>query len=160
MNNILMITSIFSIFLGVTYPLIIESISGDKVSIGPPYYNTIFAPIILIASIFIMISVDAAWQRSMSLRNISLTAAIPSVFSLIITYVVWYATGIFSILAYIGIFSSFLILTSYFVRVITNLFHKRFINKGSAIAHIGVVLLFFVLSMNRILIYDNNVNIS
>jgi len=31
MNNILMITSIFSIFLGVTYPLIIESINGDKV---------------------------------------------------------------------------------------------------------------------------------
>ena len=127
MNNILMITSIFSIFLGVTYPLIIESISGEKVSIGPPYYNTIFAPIILIASIFIMISVDAAWQRSMSLRNISLTAAIPTVFSLIITYVVWYATGIFSILAYIGIFSGLLILTSYFVRVINNLFNKRLV---------------------------------
>ena len=160
MNNILMITSIFSIFLGVTYPLIIESISGEKVSIGPPYYNTIFAPIILIASIFIMISVDAAWQRSMSLRNISLTAAIPTVFSLIITYVVWYATGIFSILAYIGIFSGLLILTSYFVRVINNLFNKRFINKGSAIAHIGLGLLFFVVSMNSILSYEKNLNIS
>ena len=160
MNNILMITSIFSIFLGVTYPLIIESISGEKVSIGPPYYNTIFAPIILTASIFIMISVDAAWQRSMSLRNISITSAIPLALSLLITYLIWYVTSIFSILAYIGVFSGLLILFSYFARVINNFFNKKFINKGSAIAHIGLGLLFVAISFNSILSYEKNLNIS
>ena len=160
MNNILMITSIFSIFLGVTYPLIIESITGEKVSIGPPYYNTIFAPLILIAAVFIMISVDALWQRSMPLRAIFTTMSAPTMLSLLSLYLIWHATNIFSILAYIGIFSGLLILFSYLLRTIGNVFNKKFINKGSAIAHIGLGLLFFAVSMNSILSYEKNLNLA
>jgi cytochrome c-type biogenesis protein CcmF len=160
MNNILMITSIFSIFLGVTYPLIIESISGEKVSIGPPYYNTIFAPLILIAAAFIMISVDALWQRSMPLKALLITIFAPTMLSLLSLYLIWQVTNIFSILAYIGIFSGSLILFSYLTRTINNLFNKKFINKGSAIAHIGLGLLFFAVSMNSILSYEKNLNLA
>jgi cytochrome c-type biogenesis protein CcmF len=160
MNNILMITSIFSIFLGVTYPLIIESISGEKVSIGPPYYNTIFAPLILIAAVFIMISVDALWQRSMPLRAIFTTMSAPTMLSLLSLYLIWHATNIFSILAYIGIFSGLLILFSYLLRTLGNVFNKKFINKGSAIAHIGLGLLFLAVSMNSILSYEKNLNLA
>ena len=160
MNNILMITSIFSIFLGVTYPLIIESINGEKVSIGPPYYNTIFAPLILIAAIFIMISVDALWQRSMPLRKLFITTATPIMLSLVSIYLIWWTTSVFSILAYIGVFSGLLILFSYLLRIINNLFNKKFINKGSAIAHTGLGLLFFAVSMNSILSYEKNLNLA
>ena len=160
MNNILMITSIFSIFLGVTYPLIIESISGEKVSIGPPYYNTIFAPLILIAAAFIMISVDALWQRSMPLKALLITIFAPTILSLLSLYLIWQVTNIFSILAYIGIFSGSLILFSYLIRIINNFFNKKFINKGSAIAHIGLGLLFFAVSMNSILSYEKNLNLA
>ena len=160
MNNILMITSIFSIFLGVTYPLIIESISGEKVSIGPPYYNTIFAPLILIAAAFIMISVDALWQRSMPLKALLINIFAPTILSLLFLYLIWQVTNIFSILAYIGIFSGSLILFSYLIRTINNFFNKKFINKGSAIAHIGLGLLFFAVSMNSILSYEKNLNLA
>ena len=155
-----MITSIFSIFLGVTYPLIIESIYGEKVSIGPPYYNTIFAPLILIAAIFIMISVDALWQRSMPLRALFITTVTPTMLSLVSIYLIWWTTSVFSVLAYMGIFSGLLILFSYLLRTINNLFNKRFINKGSAIAHTGLGLLFFAVSMNSILSYEKNLNLA
>ena len=160
MNNILMITSIFSIFLGVTYPLIIESISGEKVSIGPPYYNTIFAPLILIAAAFIMISVDALWQRSMPLRALIITMSVPTMLSLLSLYLIWQVTNIFSALAYIGIFSGSLILFSYLIRTINNFVNKKFINKGSAIAHLGLGLLFLAVSMNSILSYEKNLNLA
>ena len=160
MNNILMITSIFSIFLGVTYPLIIESISGEKVSIGPPYYNTIFAPLILIAAVFIMISVDALWQRSMPLRALIITMSVPTMLSLLSLYLIWQVTNIFSALAYIGIFSGSLILFSYLIRTINNFVNKKFINKGSAIAHLGLGLLFLAVSMNSILSYEKNLNLA
>ena len=160
MNNILMVTSIFSIFLGVTYPLIIESISGEKVSIGPPYYNTIFSPLILIAAVFIMISVDALWQRSMSLRALFVTVTAPTLLSLLSMYLIWRATAVFSILAYIGIFSGLLILFSYLFRTINNVFNKKYINKGSAVAHVGLGLLFFAVSMNSILSYEKNLNLA
>jgi cytochrome c-type biogenesis protein CcmF len=154
------VTNIFSIFLGVTYPLIIESISGEKVSIGPPYYNTIFAPLILIAAVFIMISVNALWQRSMPLRALFVTTSAPTMLSLLSLYLIWHATNIFSILAYIGIFSGLLILFSYLLRTIGNVFNKKFINKGSAIAHIGLGLLFLAVSMNSILSYEKNLNLA
>ena len=160
MNNLLMITSIFSIFLGVTYPLIIEAINGDKVSIGPPYYNTIFAPLILIASIFIMISIDSLWQRSKPLKSFGYSLLIPTILSLIFTYVVWHVTAIFSILSYIGVFSGSIILFSYLSRILNNFFSKKFVNKGSAIAHIGLGLLFLAVSLNSILSYEKNLNIS
>ena len=160
MNNILMVTSIFSIFLGVTYPLIIESISGEKVSIGPPYYNTIFAPLILIAAMFIMASIDALWQRSITIKALCMNITVPIILSLLCVYIVWKVTAIFSILSYIGIFSGLLILLSYFLRVINNLFNKKFINKGSGIAHIGLGLLFFAVSMNSILSYEKNLNLA
>ena len=160
MNNILMITSIFSIFLGVTYPLIIESISGEKVSIGPPYYNTIFSPLILIAAVFIMISVDALWQRSMSLRTLFFAVTAPTILSLISLYLIWRTTTVFSILAYIGIFSGLLILFSYLLRTIHNVLNKKYINKGSAVAHVGLGLLFFAVSMNSILSYEKNLNLA
>jgi len=160
MNNILMVTSIFSIFLGVTYPLIIESISGEKVSIGPPYYNTIFSPLILIAAVFIMISVDALWQRSMSLRALFVSVTAPTLVSLLSMYLIWRATAVFSILAYIGIFSGLLILFSYLFRFINNIFNKKYINKGSAVAHVGLGLLFFAVSMNSILSYEKNLNLA
>jgi len=160
MNNILMVTSIFSIFLGVTYPLIIESISGEKISIGPPYYNTIFSPLILIAAVFIMISVDALWQRSMSLRVLFVTATAPTLLSLLSMFLIWRATSVFSILAYIGIFSGLLILFSYLFRTINNVFNKKYINKGSAVAHAGLGLLFFAVSMNSILSYEKNLNLA
>jgi cytochrome c-type biogenesis protein CcmF len=160
MNNILMITSIFSIFLGVTYPLIIESIYGEKVSIGPPYYNTIFSPLILIAAAFIMISIDALWQRSMPLRTFFITTVPPTLLSLLSIYIVWRLTGIFSILAFIGILSGLLIIFSYLFKIIKNLSKKKYINKGSAVAHIGLGLLFFAVSMNSILSYEKNLNIA
>ncbi len=159
MNNILMITSIFSIFLGVTYPLIIESMSGEKVSIGPPYYNTIFSPLILIAAVLIMISIDALWQRSMSLKAVIFSVTTPTLLSLLFLYLIWKATAVFSILAYVGIFSGLLILFSYLLRIINNFFNKKYINKGSAVAHIGLGLLFFAVSMNSILSYEKNFNL-
>jgi len=160
MNNILMITSIFSIFLGVTYPLIIEAVNGEKVSIGPPYYNTIFAPLILIASIFIMASLDSIWQRSKPFKSIVSSIIVPMILSLIFTYVVWHVTAVFSILSYIGIFSGSLILFSYLYRILSNFFYKKFINIGSAVAHIGFGLLFLAISFNSILSYEKNLNLA
>ena len=129
MNNILMMTAIFSIFLGVTYPLIIESMSGEKVSIGPPYYNTIFSPLILITSFFIMISVEALWQRSLPIRAVAYSVLPTIFFASISVYIIWIYTQIFSMLAYVGIFSGLLIFYSYFFRTINNFFKKRYINK-------------------------------
>ena len=53
-----------------------------------------------------------------------------------------------------------LILFSYLYRIFSNLLSKKFINKGSAIAHVGLGLLFLAVSLNSILSYDKNLNLA
>ena len=159
MNNILMLTAIFSIFLGVTYPLILESLNGNKVSIGPPYYNTIFSPLILITSIFMMGSIDALWQRGMQLRKLCIAVAPTLLLSILGVYAIWHFTQIFSLIAYVGIFSGLLIIMSYALKLFSSLYTKAYFNKGSLLAHIGLGLLFFSVSMNSILSYQKNISL-
>jgi|TARA_B110000967_G_scaffold188668_1_gene211708 cytochrome c-type biogenesis protein CcmF len=159
MNNILMLTAIFSIFLGVTYPLILESFNGNKVSIGPPYYNTIFSPLILITSIFMMGSIDALWQRGMQLRKLCIAVAPTLLLSALGVYAIWHFTQTFSLIAYVGIFSGLLIIISYVLKVLSALYTKAYFNKGSLLAHIGLGLLFFSVSMNSILSYQKNISL-
>ncbi|MDB9790792.1 heme lyase CcmF/NrfE family subunit [Gammaproteobacteria bacterium] len=159
MNNILMLTAIFSIFLGVTYPLILESLNGNKVSIGPPYYNTIFSPLILITSIFMMASIDGLWQRGMQLRRLYISIAPTLLVSGLGVYGIWHFTQIFSILAYVGILSGLLIIVSYSLKTVSALRDKTYLNKGSLLAHVGLGLLFFSISMNSILSYQKNINL-
>jgi cytochrome c-type biogenesis protein CcmF len=107
-----------------------------------------------------MISVNALWQRSMPIRNLFIATVAPTMLAIFFVYIIWYTTKIFSILAYIGIFSGLLILFSYSLRTINSFFNKMFINKGSVIAHIGLGLLFFAVSMNSILSYEKNFNLA
>ncbi len=44
-NNLLLVTAAATVFLGTLYPLFLEETTGDKVSVGAPYYYTAFLPI-------------------------------------------------------------------------------------------------------------------
>ena len=139
--------------------LILEFINGDKVSIGPPYYNAIFAPLILMTSIFIMISLEALWQRGMQARTLLIAVTPTFAISSLILYFIWYFAQVFSLLAYIGIYSGLLIIISYLLKGAISLKNKTYINKGSFVAHLGLGLLFFAVSMNSILSYQKNINL-
>ena len=52
--------------LGVTYPLVYEYLFDQKISVGAPFYNAIFIPIVLIASLFLFFSVDSKWSRNLN----------------------------------------------------------------------------------------------
>ena len=83
-NNILFGTLIFSVMLGVTYPLIYEFIFVQKISVGAPFYNAIFIPIVILACIFLFFSIESKWSRNINIRlNIPILLSI--LFSTIFT---------------------------------------------------------------------------
>jgi cytochrome c-type biogenesis protein CcmF len=67
-NNIFFGTLIFSVMLGVTYPLIYEFLFDQKISVGAPFYNAIFIPIVVLASFFLFFSVDSKWSRKINFK--------------------------------------------------------------------------------------------
>jgi cytochrome c-type biogenesis protein CcmF len=66
LNNIILVVSMAMILLGTLYPLIHEAIYGEanKVSVGPPYFNTLFVPLMGGMSFLLGIAVFTRWKRT------------------------------------------------------------------------------------------------
>lgn len=63
LNNLLMTVAAAVVLLGTLYPLFIDAISGEKISVGPPFFNAAFIPL-MIPMIFVMaIGPLLAWKR-------------------------------------------------------------------------------------------------
>ena len=65
-NNILLVVSTAGILLGTLYPLIHEAINGEAnmVSVGPPYFNTIFLPLMAILAAFLTVGSISRWKKT------------------------------------------------------------------------------------------------
>ena len=64
LNNLLLCTACAAVFIGTLYPLALESITGDKISVGPPYFNLTFGPIILPLLLIMPIGPLLTWKRA------------------------------------------------------------------------------------------------
>ena len=47
LNNILLVTATFTILLGTMYPLFLDILGLEKISVGVPYYNAVFVPLMI-----------------------------------------------------------------------------------------------------------------
>ncbi len=64
MNNVLLVVAAGSVLLGTLYPLIIDTLGLGKLSVGPPYFNTVFVPI-MVPLLFLMgVGPVARWKHA------------------------------------------------------------------------------------------------
>ena len=63
LNNLLLCVACLAVFVGTLYPLALETLTGDKISVGPPYFNLTFGPIILPLLMLVPIGPFLAWKR-------------------------------------------------------------------------------------------------
>ena len=62
-NNILLTTCAATVLLGTLYPLIRAAIEGETISVGPPFFNLTFLPLMVIALLLTPIGPLLAWKR-------------------------------------------------------------------------------------------------
>jgi cytochrome c-type biogenesis protein CcmF len=62
-NNVLLSAAAATVFLGTFYPLIVDMIGDDKISVGPPYYNRTFVPIMVPLLLVMVIGPMLKWKR-------------------------------------------------------------------------------------------------
>jgi cytochrome c-type biogenesis protein CcmF len=62
-NNVLLTTAAAAVLLGTLYPLIVDALNLGKLSVGPPYFNSVFAPIMLPVLFFMVIGSYARWKN-------------------------------------------------------------------------------------------------
>ncbi len=62
-NNVLLTTAAAAVLLGTLYPLIIDALNLGKLSVGPPYFNAVFAPIMIPVLFFMVIGSFTRWKN-------------------------------------------------------------------------------------------------
>ncbi|MCY4564845.1 MAG: heme lyase CcmF/NrfE family subunit, partial [Gammaproteobacteria bacterium] len=65
LNNLLFVVALAVVLLGTLYPLAYEALSGGaKISIGPPWFNTFFVPLMLVVALALGIGPFMSWKRT------------------------------------------------------------------------------------------------
>ncbi len=62
-NNLLLTAACATVFVGTIYPLALEAMTGQKISVGAPFYNTAFIPISIPVFLAMPIGSSLAWKR-------------------------------------------------------------------------------------------------
>ncbi|HEY5717723.1 MAG TPA: cytochrome c-type biogenesis CcmF C-terminal domain-containing protein, partial [Motiliproteus sp.] len=63
-NNIIFAVVAFTVLLGTIYPLIVDSLGLGKLSVGPPYFNAFFVPLMSLLVVFLGIGMVARWKNT------------------------------------------------------------------------------------------------
>jgi cytochrome c-type biogenesis protein CcmF len=63
-NNILLIVACASVLLGTLYPLVIDALGVGKISVGPPYFDSVFLALTAPLAFLICVGPIAAWKRA------------------------------------------------------------------------------------------------
>ncbi|EIM74926.1 cytochrome c-type biogenesis protein CcmF [Nitratireductor aquibiodomus RA22] len=63
LNNLILTTATATVLIGTLYPLLVEAVTGDKISVGPPFFNLTFGPLILPLLLIVPFGPLLAWKR-------------------------------------------------------------------------------------------------
>jgi cytochrome c-type biogenesis protein CcmF len=63
-NNILLVSIMAIILLGTLYPLIADVMGWGKISVGPPYFNLFFIPLMLLLAVLMVVGSVLRWKRN------------------------------------------------------------------------------------------------
>ena len=63
LNNVVLVSMTATVLLGTLFPLIAEALNLGKVSVGPPYFERVFAPLGLILAALLAVTVHLGWRK-------------------------------------------------------------------------------------------------
>ncbi|MGH8583135.1 MAG: heme lyase CcmF/NrfE family subunit [Gammaproteobacteria bacterium] len=63
MNNVVLLAAAASVLLGTLYPLLLDALDLGKISVGPPYFNTVFAPLVLLLGMVLGLGPLTRWKQ-------------------------------------------------------------------------------------------------
>ncbi len=63
-NNVLLVVACSAVFIGTMYPLIIDALGMGKMSVGPPYFNSVFVPLMVPLLVMMVIGPLVSWKSA------------------------------------------------------------------------------------------------
>jgi len=151
LNNLILTTAAATVLTGTLYPLVLEALTGEKISVGPPFFNLAFGGLILPLLLAVPFGPLLAWKRGdVFAAGQRLFAAVGV--GLVLAALVLYVHSGGPVLAYFGLAIGFYMIAG----AVTDLWLRAGIGKvkgnvafrrlvglpgsafGTALAHIGI----------------------
>ena len=153
-NNWFMVFFLAVVLIGTLYPVFLDTLIGEKISVGPPYYNFVLAPF-LIPLLFLMTSGPKyKWVSSETKKFFDIILFTSVILFLIIFFKIKENNLLINLIL---LFSIYLITQTIF-DFYENL-KKRNINLSRIVSHFGFGLLIFFISVNHIFSIESNFNV-
>jgi len=144
-NNWFMMYFLSVVLIGTVYPIFLDVISSEKISVGPPFYQKLIVPFLIPFLLFMSLGPRLKWIKS----------KIENKKSLIITFIISVMLTFFIIknLTTDLLFYTVLISAAFFLFFTTlkELFIKKFNNVSQTVSHFGFSLLILSILFNSIL---------
>ena len=140
-NNILLVTAMLSVLLGTLYPLILDTLNLGKISVGAPYFNAVFVPIMIPGVIALAVFPYMRWKKD-SLSRVFNLLKFEWICVVLLTFLSWvFITDNIFVLVAVGLFI-------WVVNHVLVLFIKRLRSKaklsmsfiGMILAHLGIAV--------------------
>ncbi|ESY69700.1 MULTISPECIES: heme lyase CcmF/NrfE family subunit [Mesorhizobium] len=153
LNNLFLTTATATVLVGTLYPLVVEALSSDKISVGAPFFNLTFAPLMVPLLVMVPFGPLLAWKRGdvfavaqrlmMAFGGALLAALVTALFidgasvlaAIGVGLAVWLILGAFTDIAVKAGFGN--VTTGNMVRRLLGLPRSVF---GTAFAHLGLGL--------------------
>jgi cytochrome c-type biogenesis protein CcmF len=146
-NNLILSVILGVVFVGTLYPLFVEAVSGEKLSVGAPYFNLVAGPLALLLALVVGIGPLLSWRRER--RQVLRSLKPPALFgtaALVITIIVAPAMHIlprlgFTVAAYLAAASILPLLSR-------NPLRTPLATWGMVVAHLGIAVALFGMAAN------------
>ena len=162
-NNVLLVVSMSAVLLGTLYPLFIDALNAGKISVGPPYFDSVFGPL-MVPVVFLMgIGPLIRWKDDSIVDVVRRVAWCFVVAILLAGTSLWAMGGGWHTWTFVGLFLAFWILLTFVegLREVTRNIRGNFFKKvaqqsaswwGMMVAHLGIAV--FIVGVSMVMTYQ------
>jgi cytochrome c-type biogenesis protein CcmF len=141
LGNVFLVVSAASVLLGTLYPLLIDALHLGKISVGPPYFNSVFVPIMIPLLVLMGIGPWTSWKNS-NLLDVIKRLWIAALVAVIAAALIPFAMGEFTWLSSLGFLLAFWVISSGVLQIVRQAKAgkptRSFI--GMQVAHLGIAV--------------------
>ena len=155
-NNWFMMFYLITVLLGTIYPIFTDVLTDKKISIGPPFYNAIIFPVVIIFLLFMAIGPKVKWIKN-KFENIK-NYFIILIFSISLNFLIIFFFKSYSVLSNFIIISAIFLILSSFMDLKDALIKKK-LDLARIVSHISFGFLVLFIGLNSIFSVEKDYNI-
>ena len=142
-NSVLLVVATGAVLLGTVYPLIVDALNLGKLSVGAPYFNAVFVPL-MVPVVFLMVPGGIAHWREARWKELGRDLQIPAVAAVVSAVAVWALTERGTWLVAMGMGLAAWVVVGLLMQIVTRMKKPGRIAPsfwGMHLAHLGIAVI-------------------